>query len=461
MSWIDVPEAPTAVGRRAAQARASAQAAQVPRWYAINNASSPDEAEVLLYDSIGGWFGIYADEFLAELRAVTAPNIRLRINSPGGSVFEGVAIANALRAHPAQVTVQVDGLAASIASVIAMAGDRIEMAPNSMLMIHEASGACMGDAAEMEKMAEVLGLISTNIANAYAARAGGDPADWRAAMRAETWYLPDAAVAAGLADVALSAVPESTAEPDEGQEEDDDEDGLMEARMRAQFDLAAYGYVGPPRPKPAPPTKAQAAAGEQPATLVISIADLLDEDVVARLRAAIKRPATDLAATAAPVHHTATVDMSWDGGAQEKKLDSPMTVATAKAMYGWYDSAQVDGGKLPKSACKLPHHQVSADGTPGAANLPGVRNALARLSQSDIPEGEQAAVRRHLQAHLDDAKGDDADGHARLELRGEHGPEIPNDWAAAVAHLTTAPPNDWAAQTAHLTAPVAAAATDA
>jgi hypothetical protein len=103
--------------------------------------------------------------------------MRVRINSPGGSVFEGIAIANALRAHPATVTVQVDGIAASIASVIAMAGDRVEMAPNSMLMIHEASGVCMGDMAEMTKMAEVLDLISTNIANAYADRVATGPGE--------------------------------------------------------------------------------------------------------------------------------------------------------------------------------------------------------------------------------------------------------------------------------------------
>lgn len=111
--------------------------------------------------------------------------------------------------------------------------------------------------------------------------------------------------------------------------------------------------------------------------------------------------------TAVPVHHTATVDKAWDGGANEKRLPSPMTLAAAKAAYGWYDAAQVDAGELPKAAAKLPHHEVDADGKPGAANLAGVRNALSRLPQSDIPAGEQAAVEKHLQAHLDD--GDTAD----------------------------------------------------
>lgn len=290
--WMDVPQAPGS--HRAAQARASAQAAQAPRWYTINNAADADEAEVLLYDMIGGWFGVYADEFLAELRQVTAPKIRLRINSPGGSVFEGVAIANALRAHPAQVTVQVDGIAASIASVIAMAGDRIEMAPNSMLMIHEASGACMGPASEMTKMAEVLDLISENISNAYAARSGTDAAGWREAMRAETWYLPDAAVAAGLADVALSAVPQSPTAPEEPEEDDEElAEELAEARMRTRFDLTAYGYQGPPqpeRPKPAAPTARQEKT--PPVVLTIDVAGALGPDLVAQLRAAVAQNAS-------------------------------------------------------------------------------------------------------------------------------------------------------------------------
>lgn len=296
MAWIDAPQMPAAAARRAAQARAQAATAEAPRWYSIRNAADPEEAEVLLYESIGGWFGVYADEFLAELRQVTSPKIRLRINSPGGSVFEGVAIANALRAHPATVTVQVDGIAASIASVIAMAGDRVEMAPNSMLMIHEASGACMGPASEMTKMAEVLDLISQNISNAYAARSGTDAATWRDAMRAETWYLPDDAVAAGLADVALSAVPESPNAPEEEPEEDDAEElaeELADARMRARFDFAAYGYQGPPqpeKPKPAPPAAPQQEA--QPVALTIHLGDAIGDEIAAKIRAAVAQNAS-------------------------------------------------------------------------------------------------------------------------------------------------------------------------
>ncbi|MEC3993991.1 head maturation protease, ClpP-related [Actinacidiphila sp. DG2A-62] len=237
MPWIDVPQVPGA--QRAAKARARAHDAKGRSWYSIRNATSPDEAELLLYDEIGGWWGATAEDFIADLQQVTSPNLRVRVNSPGGSVFEGIAIANAIRNHPATVTVQVDALAASIASVIAMAGDTLVMSPNSMLMIHDASGICMGDAAEMTQMAAVLDAISDNIAGAYAAKAGGTVEDWRAAMKAESWYKAQDAVDAGLADEALPASAAPSGD---------------EPEMRARFDLSAYGYAGPPQPKPEPPT---------------------------------------------------------------------------------------------------------------------------------------------------------------------------------------------------------------
>lgn len=258
-------------------------------WYRITNQAGGDEAEILLYDEIGGWWGCTAEELVDELRDITAPNIRVRINSPGGSVFEGIAIANALRAHPANVIVQVDGLAASIASVIAMAGDRVEMAPQTMLMIHDASGVCYGNATDMEEMGQLLDLLSDNIADAYAARAGGTRDEWRALMRAETWYLPEAAVEAGLADEATHA-PQAGEPVEEPEPEVEPELEPGEPEMRRRFDFAAYGYRGPQQQAPAPQAEAQP-------TLVISIADLLDEDAVARIRAAVAPPVEEQPAT--------------------------------------------------------------------------------------------------------------------------------------------------------------------
>lgn len=173
-------------------------------WYRIRNVSAT-AAELYIYDEIGYWGTTASDlvRTLSELQGVTA--IDVHINSPGGDVFDGIAISNALRQHQAQVTVHVDALAASIASVIAMGGDRVVMAPGSQMMIHDGLCLCIGNAADMRETADFLDQQSDNIASIYAARAGGTAAEWRARMTAETWYTAEEAVAAGLADEVASA----------------------------------------------------------------------------------------------------------------------------------------------------------------------------------------------------------------------------------------------------------------
>lgn len=285
----------TAKQRERAEKQRAQLGVEARSWYRITNAASPDEAEVMLYDEIGGWWGANAEDFIAELAQVTAPSLRVRINSPGGSVFEGIAIANSLRSFAGTVTCQVDGIAASIASVIAMAADRVEMAPQTLMMIHDASGLCYGDAADMEEMGELLDLLSDNIADAYAARAGGTREQWRDLMRAESWYLPDDAVEAGLADEAI-LTPKSGEPVAEPVEPDDDE---VEPEMRREFDFAAYGYQGPKKvetPKPAPP----AAAAEQAVTLTFPVGSVIDETVLDTLRAAVKQRDEPAAETAPP-----------------------------------------------------------------------------------------------------------------------------------------------------------------
>lgn len=177
--------------------------AQVGRWYEIKNIAA-ERAEVSIYDEIGFW-GITASDFVRDLQSVQAKSIELHISSPGGDVFDGIAILNALRQHPAKVDVVIDGLAASAASFIAMAGDTVKVAPNAMIMIHEASGVVIGNAEDMIEMAALLDKTSENIANVYAQRAGGTAEDWRAAMRVETWYTDQEAVDAGLADEILGS----------------------------------------------------------------------------------------------------------------------------------------------------------------------------------------------------------------------------------------------------------------
>lgn len=196
-------------------------------WYNITmkKKGGKTTAEVMIYDEIGVW-GITAKDFVKELSAVEADEIKLRINSPGGDVFDGVAIYNALRMHSAPVSVQVDGLAASAASFIAQAGDEVVMLRGSELMIHDASAIAWGNEQEMLKTAEILGKISNSIADIYAQRAGGDTKTWRDIMREEMWYSPEEAVAAGLADSTLDV-------------EDDD---ATEAKNG--WDLKVFNYAG-------------------------------------------------------------------------------------------------------------------------------------------------------------------------------------------------------------------------
>jgi len=272
MPFIDLPD-------RIPGLRAQARGDQP--WYQFRNLAS-DEPELFLYDEIGGW-GTLAEDFIAELKAISAPRLRVRVSSPGGSVFEGVALANALRAHPANVTIQVDGIAASIASVIAMAGDRVVMQPQAMLMVHDASGLCMGNAQDMADMAALLDKISDNIADAYGEKAGGTRDEWRQVMKAETWYTAEEAVEAGLADEMMPAR-KPQPEPEEA-----------EPQLRS-FDLAAYGYQGPVKseaPKPAP-----SPAAEQQVTLTFNLGEHLGEHLVAMLRKDVENRATTTTAEA-------------------------------------------------------------------------------------------------------------------------------------------------------------------
>jgi len=185
-------------------------APRTPRaWFRIEPRAAAQEAEksssadVFIYDEIGESFwggGVSAQTMATELGALDVDELNVYINSPGGAAWDGIAIMNAIRRHKAHVTVHVDGLAASAASVIAMAGDKVVMNRGSQLMIHDASGGAYGNAELMDEVASILHKLSDSIADVYAGRTGTDRATWRAAMKAETWYTAEEAVAAGLAD---------------------------------------------------------------------------------------------------------------------------------------------------------------------------------------------------------------------------------------------------------------------
>lgn len=168
-------------------------------WYRLENNAASASAALYLYDEIG-YYGISANDLIAELAELDVRNLDVHISSPGGEIFQGIAIMTALQSHSAYVTVYIDSLAASIASVIAQAGDKRIIAPAAEMMIHNASGMCVGTAKDMRELADVLDRQTAKIASIYADRAGGRRDTWRNRMDAETWFSAEEAVAAGLAD---------------------------------------------------------------------------------------------------------------------------------------------------------------------------------------------------------------------------------------------------------------------
>ena len=167
-------------------------------WYTIRAESKG--AEVVIYDEIGA-YGVSAKGFLAELGALPdATPLALRLNSPGGSVFDAVAIYNALLRHSGTITVWIDGIAASAASYIAMAGDEIVMPENAFLMIHDPAGMVMGTATDMRAMAEALDKIKGSLLQGYAAKSGRSQEEIAPLMAAETWLDAKDALDLGFAD---------------------------------------------------------------------------------------------------------------------------------------------------------------------------------------------------------------------------------------------------------------------
>jgi ATP-dependent protease ClpP protease subunit len=173
-------------------------------------------AEILVYESIGqDWFGegLTAKRFRKDLDALgELDEITVRINSPGGEVFDGLSIYNTLKQHAARKIVHVDGLAASIASVIAMAGDEVRMGEGAMFMVHSPFTLAMGNAENLREAADALDKIEVGLVDAYVARTKKPRADVERWMEGETWFTREEAIEAGLADSAeASTAPQDVA----------------------------------------------------------------------------------------------------------------------------------------------------------------------------------------------------------------------------------------------------------
>ena len=232
------------------------------QWFRVANQADPesDNTDVFIYDEIGGSMGVDAEEFARQLNDITTPNITVRINSPGGSLFDGIAIYNTLVQHSAHVLTRVDGVAASAASLIAVAGDVVEMMPGSQMMIHDASAAMAGTAADMAAMSTFLDRQSQNITGIYTRKAGGTRDEWRARMLEETWFFADEAVEIGLADRIYADPAEQAAAEAEAEIAPAVEDAFkdIEILMHRKFDMSAKDYRYADREHaPAPVTKKQ------------------------------------------------------------------------------------------------------------------------------------------------------------------------------------------------------------
>ena len=176
----------------------------MPAWLAGSVQNAAGRLDLL--DEIGIW-GVTAADFAAALAKVPAGPLELHISSVGGDVLDALAMLSMLRQRPGTLTVVVDGLAASAASVVAMAASpgRLFMAENSILMCHDAWTTTTGDEAAHQETAGLLGQMSDNLAAIYAGRTGQPVNAMRAMMRAETWFIGQEAVDAGLADAMLPA----------------------------------------------------------------------------------------------------------------------------------------------------------------------------------------------------------------------------------------------------------------
>ena len=182
-----------------------------PRAFdAVRN--SEGESTIYLYDTIvsddeeaAWWGGVSPMAFIRALDELNGADVTLRINSPGGSVFGGQAIAAAMREYAGKINVKVDSLAASAASIVAITGDTVQMAPGSFMMIHKAWTIALGNSQDFLDAAALLEKIDGSLAKQYALRTGIDIADVADMMAAETWLDHEEAVSKGFADSVIES----------------------------------------------------------------------------------------------------------------------------------------------------------------------------------------------------------------------------------------------------------------
>jgi ATP-dependent Clp endopeptidase proteolytic subunit ClpP len=297
-------------------------------WYAFKNAPDKSgEVELSLYDEIGS-FGIGAKEFIAELKEHKDQHIHLRINSPGGEIVEGSAIYNALTRHKGGLTVHIDALAASMASVIAMTGDPVYMADNALLMIHNPWTLAAGEAKDLRKQADLLDTMKSNLIRAYQKKSGMEEKAIAKLMDEETWLDAVEAVALGFVDAIEDGIPAAASAKE----------------MRARFDKFAKA-------------KMENTVISEAAEVSAPVADPVVEETPVAVEAVDS-------VTTAPVAEEAEVVVEKAPVAEE-----PQAAVTADSLVA----------KISDMAAKL--SQVEARATAAEAELSKVKEAFAALEK--------------------------------------------------------------------------------
>lgn len=300
-----------AVAVATAQPVLSEETAPKSSWYSIK-ALSRGTAEVLLYDEIGAW-GISAQQFARDLKALgDLQRIDLRVHSPGGDVFEGTAIYNLLKHHPARVEGYVDGLAASMATVILMACDVVHIPENALMMVHKPWGITGGDADDMRRYVELLDKIEDTMVMAYAGKTGKSADEIKSLLKEETWMTGREAVEAGFAD----QLTESLAAAAHLNSKRMQEFNHMPEALKALLQPRA----STPVPPAANPTPAAPAAATTPAPAAPSSAEIL-----ARAQADEAERRQGIRAVFAPFGETHAAMMN------EALLDHAQTVEAVQA----------------------------------------------------------------------------------------------------------------------------------
>lgn len=256
------------------------------KWAEMPLAADDDtDTTISMFDVIGEDFwsgsGVTAKRISAALRSIGNKDVTVRINSPGGDMFEGIAIYNLLRGHPAKITVEVLGWAASAASIIAMAGDEIRMGLGSFMMVHNAWGVVIGNRHDMREAATLFDQFDAAIADIYSARTGMKRTDIKQLMDAETFMAPAQAVENGFADIVDDGV---VAPPGETK----NMDRQLMARRQTEAALARAGFTRDKRsdllkemgvsaaPRDASRTPAARDAGNNPELNAAALQRLID-----------------------------------------------------------------------------------------------------------------------------------------------------------------------------------------